>query len=169
MLGRYVGAEVEGRAEEVVVGDGDPMGGADAAADADGEFSDDDDPAFVTGSSDFEDGTVSALPEALFCAFSSVAGWVPVGAGSVSLDLGNETWGPIKNRCSCAAGNSRHSWSQQCGGNDDSALAPRIKTLTCGLPTANSSVSGAPIGACRVLRSARTPNQHELRHYEGDG
>lgn len=71
------------------------------------------------------------------------------GAG-VSGGLGKETWGPIKKRWSCAEGNSMVSCSQTWGGRDDSALAPRMNTRTCGLPIAASAVSGAPGSTCSV-------------------
>ena len=43
-----------------------------------------------------------------------------------------------------------HTW----GGNDDSARAPKMNILICGLVTAASGVSGAPGGTWRLVRSA---------------
>ena len=48
------------------------------------------------------------------------------------------------------------SCSQTCGGSDDSARAPRMNIRTWGFPTVASSVSGAPVGTCNVLRNAES-------------
>ena len=60
----------------------------------------------------------------------------------------------MKNRWKCVDGNNMQSCSQTCGGSEDSARAPRMNIRTCGFPIAASSVSGAPVGTCNVLRNA---------------
>jgi hypothetical protein len=86
--------------------------------------------------------------------FGELSSWAPVDGAALSclesvLDSGDEasdacetlveaddfgcgkdTWGPMKKRCSCAAGKHIVSCSQACGGKDDSARAPSMNTRT---------------------------------------